>query len=187
MDLFSLFGIALALAVDAFTVAVALSLRPSGLTPRQSLRIAFHFGLFQALMPILGWLAGTQILGIIRAVDHWIAFALLGLVGGRMIYQSLRPGDGASADSRDPTRGWGLVVLSLAVSIDALAVGLSLAALETGILGPAALFGLVAALLSGAGARIGRAAGRLLGRWAELAGGVVLILIGIHVLVEHLT
>lgn len=186
MDPLTTVGLSLALAVDAFTVALALSLRSRGLSLRQSLRTAFHFGLFQALMPILGWLAGVHLLVFIQSVDHWVAFGLLALVGGRMIYAFVRGRDGVENQESDPTRGWSLVLLSVAVSIDAMAVGLSLAALDTGILLPAAVFGVVAFLLSILGTRIGPVAGRVLGRWAELAGGLVLIGIGIRILVEHL-
>jgi len=186
MSLLTTGGIALALAVDAFTVAFALSLRPGGLTARQALRTAFHFGLFQAVLPILGWFAGIHLLSFIQAVDHWIAFGLLSLVGGRMVYAFIHGPEHAPEENRDPTRGWSLVMLSLAVSIDALAVGLSLAALDAGVGLPAALFGIVAFALSLLGTRIGPAAGRALGKWAELAGGVVLIGIGVRILVEHL-
>ena len=129
MDLIVLLGIALGLAMDAFAVSIGVSIGLGGTSPRQTFRLAWHFGLFQALMPVIGWLAGSTIRPLIESWDHWLAFALLAAVGGRMIVDALR-GEKATASPADPTRGLSLVVLSVATSIDALGVGFSLGVLN---------------------------------------------------------
>ena len=186
MNFLMVIGLALALAMDAFAVAVAagLSLNPS--TGRQTFRLAWHFGLFQFLMPIAGWGAGESFVRYIARYDHWVAFGLLLAVGGHMIFGSFRPEKPEGEGRRDPTRGLSLVVLSVATSIDALAVGLSLAALRTPILYPAAVIGLVAFGLTALGMKLGPLLGRAIGRRAELVGGLVLILIGVKILIDHL-
>lgn len=138
-------------------------------------------------MPVIGWLAGMTIQRWIAAYDHWIAFALLAFVGGKMIYEAFFDHD-QDALERDPTRGWSLVMLSVATSIDALAVGLSLAVLRISAWYPSLVIGLVAALCTGAGLHLGRWAGSAsrLGARAEIAGGFVLLAIGAKILWEHL-
>jgi hypothetical protein len=116
-----LLGIALGLAMDAFSVAIGVSISLGGTSKRQTFRLAWHFGLFQALMPVVGWAAGTSVRPWIEGRDHWLAFILLSVVGGRMILESVRSSSGEPIKT-DPTRGWQLVVLSIATSIDALAV-----------------------------------------------------------------
>ena len=193
MDLLPLIGIALGLAMDAFSVAIATGLTLKTVAPRQYFRLSYHFGLFQFLMPILGWLAGSTVVVYISNVDHWIAFALLSYVGGKMIRESFDRGETDVPDRivpdrivKDPTRGASLVVLSIATSIDALAVGLTLALLEVSILMPAFVIGVVAAGMTFVGLRIGRYAGQWLGPWMERVGGVVLIGIGLKIVVDHL-
>jgi len=180
-------GIALGLAMDAFAVALGLGCSPRGLSRGQALRLALHFGLFQFFMPVLGWAVGTGIEARIRAFDHWIAFGLLVLVGGKMIVESFRAGGADACKAGDPTRGSRLLILSVATSIDALAVGLSLGVLEVGVFYPAAVIGAVAFLMTVLGARLGPVLGRVVGRRAELLGGVVLVLIGIKIVADHLT
>jgi putative Mn2+ efflux pump MntP len=179
-------GLALALAMDAFAVSLGLglSLRPA--SSGQTFRLAFHFGLFQFLMPVLGWAAGETLIRHIEKYDHWVAFALLLGVGGKMIFESLRPEPGLESKRSDPTRGVSLLALSVATSLDALAVGLSLAALRVAIVFPAVVIGIVAYAMTVLGVKIGPALGRIIGRRAELLGGVILILIGIKILVDHL-
>jgi putative Mn2+ efflux pump MntP len=179
-----LLGLAVALAMDAFAVAIGASVALGNPSARQQFRLAFHFGLFQALMPVLGWLAGHTVAQSIQAVDHWIAFGLLALVGSRMIKEGL--GAEVGGPTVDPTRGLTLVVLATATSIDALAVGLSLALLGVPILYPALIIGLVAAAFTLLGMRIGSAAGTRLGRRAALLGGVILLAIGVRILTQHL-
>ncbi|GAB6084645.1 manganese efflux pump MntP family protein [Desulfuromonas carbonis] len=187
MDIFSLFAIALALAMDAFAVALGAGLTLQRLGGRHLFRLGFHFGLFQALMPILGWLAGLTIQRWIESYDHWVAFGLLALVGGKMIHEAFAAAE--VRDERDPTRGLTLVLLSVATSIDALAVGLSLAMLQVSIWLPALVIGLVAGGLTVAGMLLGRRIGARLGAlWGprvEIAGGLILIAIGIKIVLQH--
>lgn len=186
MDTITLLGIAIALAMDAFAVALGAGLILPQLTGRHLFRFGFHFGLFQALMPILGWLAGTSIRAQIEAFDHWLAFALLALVGGKMLWEACHDDD-EEQDERDhdPTRGLSLVMLSIATSIDALAVGLSLALLGVTIWTPALVIGLVAGILTVCGMLLGRRLGRAWGTGVEIFGGLVLLAIGVKILLEH--
>lgn len=186
MDIFTLLGISIALAVDAFAVALAAGAVLDPFAERRWFRLGFHFGLFQAMMPVLGWMAGRGLHQWISAYDHWIAFGLLSLVGGKMIFEALKADDGKSF-VQDPSRGWTLVILSVATSIDALAVGFSLALLGGNIWFPALLIGLVAGVLTIAGMFLGRKVGVLWGRRVEVAGGFVLCGIGVKILVEHIS
>ena len=186
MSLFSLFAIALALAMDAFAVAVVAGITLDQLTPRRLFRLSFHFGLFQALMPVLGWLGGRAIYKHIFLFDHWIAFGLLSFVGGKMFLNALRT-DKADLPRNDPTRGMELVMLSIATSIDALAVGLSLAVIGTTIVVPAIVIGVVAAVMTLFGMLLGRRIGSLWGKRVELVGGMIVIGIGVKILIEHLS
>jgi putative Mn2+ efflux pump MntP len=176
----------MALAMDAFAVSIGLglSLRPA--TGGQTFRLAFSFGLFQFLMPVLGWAAGARLIQHIARFDHWVAFLLLVAVGGKMIFESLMPEKNPQDRGNDPTRGLSLLVLSIATSLDALAVGLSLAALRVAIVFPAVVIGVVAFIMTVLGMKIGPALGKVIGRRAGLLGGAVLILIGIRILAEHL-
>jgi putative Mn2+ efflux pump MntP len=176
--------LALALAVDAFTVGAAVGLRHG--SPRQIFRLSFHFGLFQALMPLLGILIGKVLNEVVEAFDHWLAFGLLAFVGGRMIYTALRGGEEEEAE-RDLTRGASLVILSLAVSIDALAVGFSIGVSEVPFALPVILIGVIAAAMTVLGMLLANRIGGMLGRGAEIVAGVVLIGIGVKVLVEGLS
>jgi putative Mn2+ efflux pump MntP len=177
-------GLAVGLAMDALAVAIATGLVLGRPTSGQVFRLAFHFGLFQFLMPIAGWLAGRTVEVHIRAIDHWVAFALLAFVGGKMLREARR--SEATARAGDPTRGWRLVVLSVATSVDALAVGLSMAFLEVSIWLPSVVIGLVASAFTAAGLLLGGRVGRTLGPWPEVGGGLVLLGIGVKILVEHL-
>lgn len=184
MNLFLLLGIALGLAMDAFAVSIAVGLSLNQVTPRHTFRLAFHFGLFQFLMPVLGWLGGTQLADSIGPYDHWLAFGLLSLVGGKMLWEARC--DEKPEGCADPTRGAMLITLSLATSMDALAVGLSMAFMQVSVWGASVVIGLVAATLTAVGIRFGSKLGCRWGRWAEVAGGVVLLFIGTHILVSHL-
>ena len=184
MDFLTLFGIAIALAMDAFAVALGTGLILPKLTGRHLFRFGFHFGLFQALMPVLGWLAGISLREQIEAFDHWLAFGLLTLVGGKMLWEAWQGDDESPRDS-DPTRGLSLVTLSIATSIDALAVGLSLAILGVTIWTPALVIGLIAGVLTVCGMLLGSRLGRAWGTGVEIFGGLVLIAIGVKILIEH--
>lgn len=181
----NLLAIAVALAADAFAVALTAGLALTRLTRRHVFRLAFHFGLFQALMPTIGWSMGKAVHVLIAAIDHWLAFALLLLVGGRMVWNALHRSDEKST-AVDPTTGWPLVLLSVATSIDALAVGLSLAMMNTSILMPALVIGVVAALFTAVGMVLGRRVGLFWGPRVELIGGALLIGIGVKILMEHM-
>jgi putative Mn2+ efflux pump MntP len=174
--------IAVGLAMDAF--AVSLAARASGRARgrRAAFRLSFHFGLFQFLMPVLGWFAGYRVEPLVSAVDHWIALAMLAFVGARMIHGGLSEQEPVCGD---PSRGWTLVALSLATSIDALAIGFSLAMLRAPVWVPALVIGVTAAALSLGGIWLGRRAGPLLGRGAAVAGGILLIFIGLKIVLDH--
>lgn len=180
----ALLALAVALAMDAFAVAMATSFSLADITHRHLFRLSFHFGLFQAAMLLVGWLCGDVAFTGLAGSDHWIAFGLLLFVGGRMIWSAIR-GE-ARQELPDRTRGWDLVLLSVATSIDALAVGLSLALLGTRVILPALVVGLVAAALTIVGMLLGRRIALHWGRSVEVAGGLVLIAIGLKIVVEHL-
>jgi putative Mn2+ efflux pump MntP len=184
MNFLDIFLIAISMAMDAFAVCLGAGTQEQTSGPRPTFRLAFHFGLFQFLMPVLGWLAGATIVRYIASFDHWIAFGLLVFVGGRMIYSGFNPEKHAQAN--DPSRGWTLVLLSFAVSIDALAVGLSLGIISETIWVPAVVIGIVTGLVSWLGLRLGKKLGEKFGNWMEIAGGIILILIGIRILLAHL-
>jgi len=186
MGLLSLIALALALAMDAFAVALAAGLALDPLTRRQVFRLSFHFGLFQAFMPVIGWTAGKAVFRLIESSDHWVAFGLLAFVGARMIVSALRGGDEARP-TNDPTSGWDLVLLSVATSIDALAVGLSLAMIGVPILVPAIVIGIVAAGMTVLGMLLGRRISGLWGPRVEIVGGIVLLAIGCKILINHLS
>jgi len=186
MDYIAIGSIAVGLAMDAFSVSIAAGIFIDKPTPGHYFRIAFHFGLFQFLMPIIGYAAGRSIETYIRDYDHWVAVALLTYIGMKMIRGSFA-GENRLPLRRDPSRGWNLVLLSVATSIDALAVGLSLGVLGKPIVMPSIVIGVVCSLFSVAGIALGRKAGALLGRRVELLGGLILIAIGIKIVVEHLS
>lgn len=186
MTFWVVFGIALGLAMDAFAVAIATAVVLGRVSQRQTFRLAFHFGLFQFLMPVIGWLAGTTVEVYIRDYDHWVAFGLLAAVGGKAIWESLQKEEEEAGDSSDPTKGVSLIVLSIATSIDALAVGLSFSLLVESIWYPSVVIGLVAAGMTFLGLRLGARLGERFGKRMELAGGLVLLGIGIKILAEHL-
>lgn len=181
----ALLGIAVGLAMDTFAVAIAASVALGSVSPRQVFRFAFHFGLFQAMMPMIGWLAGSTIEQYIVAWDHWVAFGLLAFVGGKAIYAALAQEHDERPDS-DPTRGWMLVTLATATSIDALAVGLTFAMLRVRIWYPCLVIGIVTAAFTVAGMLTGSRLGRRFGQRIEVLGGLVLIGIGLKILVQHL-
>ncbi len=182
MDFLELLLVAVGLSMDAFAVSVCKGLSVKKLEPRHALLVGLYFGGFQALMPILGWLLGYRFETMITSVDHWIAFVLLVLIGGNMIRESFSKEEELNDDFGFKT----MLLLAVATSIDALAVGVTFAFLSVKILPAAGTIGITTFLLSMVGITIGRAFGA---RWksrAELAGGVILILIGLKILLEHL-
>ena len=184
MSLTTVLVLALGLAMDAFAVAIAVGAVLPKLSLRRVFRLSFHFGLFQFLMPILGWLAGLGVRQLIEAYDHWVAFGLLAFIGGKMIFESRRIIPKTSRS--DQTRGWRLVALSVATSIDALAVGLGMAMLRVQIWLPSVIIGVVATSMTALGMELGRRLGRRFGQHMELLGGLVLIGIGTRILLQHL-
>ena len=183
MTLLEILAIAVGLAMDAFAVSLGAGAANRAISRRAAFRLAFHFGLFQFLMPLAGYLLGAGIVGYFGTVDHWIAFALLAFVGVRMVRAGV---DHQTETWRgDPSRGWTLVMLAVATSLDALAVGLSLAMLGAAIWYPAAVIGLITAGLSVAGVRLGTRLGSAFGKRMEVAGGLLLIAIGARIVLEH--
>ena len=187
MTIIPILSLAVALAMDAFAVSVAVGIGLKQVSPRQMFRLSWHFGLFQALMPVIGWYSGVKVRALVEAFDHWVAFSLLLFVGGKMLWEAFQPDDDEEEDPSDPTRRMSLVVLSVATSIDALAVGFSMSVLNVSIACPALIIGITAALFTLVGMQIGArfSSSSKLGHWAEIAGGVVLIGIGVHILMEH--
>jgi putative Mn2+ efflux pump MntP len=183
MPFYEIFLIALSMAMDAFAVCLVAGSLGQANTVRPVFRLSFHFGLFQFLMPVLGWLAGMTLERLIQGYDHWVAFALLAFVGLRMIQSALF---GREEARPDPSHGWTLVMLSVAVSIDALAVGLSLGVLGISVWYPAVIIGVVTSVLSLAALWIGHQFGSRLGKPVEVIGGVVLIGIGLRIVLSHL-
>jgi putative Mn2+ efflux pump MntP len=185
LDWFQIWALAVGLAMDAFAVSIAAGLAVGTVTPRHVFRVGFHFGLFQFMMPIIGWWLGTHIAGYISSYDHWVACGLLSFIGGKMLFEAFKPEHHRS--KANPTKGWMLISLSVATSLDALAVGLSMAFLRISIWLPCLIIGLVAATFSAVGITF---AGRVLGRWgrtAEVIGGIVLIAIGVRLVITHQT
>lgn len=188
MPIFSLLAIAFGLAMDAFAVSIGVSAVLRQVTSGQTFRLAMLFGVFQAMMPIIGWSAGLSVERFISAYDHWVAFGLLLFIGARMILSSFK---GAHENSsapfpQDPTRGITSIMLAIATSIDALAVGLSFALLNVSVWYPAVIIGMVAFLMTAIGMSIGARLGKKFGSRMELVGGLVLVGIGIKILSEHL-
>ncbi|HYQ42260.1 MAG TPA: manganese efflux pump MntP family protein [Polyangiaceae bacterium] len=179
--------LALGLAMDATAVSAARGLAVPAIRGRHVLLVAVFFGGFQAVMPLIGWLLGSRIGPLVEAWDHWIAFVLLAFVGGKMIWEA-RGGEDASEESSsvDHFAFRPMLVLAIATSIDALAVGVTLPMLDAPLLLSVLTIGVVTALLSIAGLFAGRRFGAMLGKRLDFAGGVVLIGLGIKILLEHL-
>ena len=171
MSLFSVFLIGISLSMDAFAVSIAKGMCVKGNRLRCALMLAFWFGAFQALMPLLGWLSGSLFESLITAIDHWIAFILLALIGGNMIRNLALPH---------------VLLLAVATSIDAFAVGITFAFLKVDILSSIAIIGVTTFVLCFAAVYLGSKLGSLLKKYAGILGGVILILIGARILIEHL-
>ncbi len=183
MDLITTLVIAVGLAMDTFAVSLGISTANRQRDYRQIFRLCFHFGLFQGLMTFLGWLAGSAVQQWIENFDHWVILAMLLWVGGHMIASGFSNKEEKVA--KDPSRGHSLIVLSVATSLDALAVGISFAFLKMNIYTAAAIITVVTFLISGLGGLAGSALGAKFGKRMEIVGGLVLIGIGIKVVLEH--
>ena len=175
--------LAVGLSMDAFAVSVCKGLSIRALMPRHAVIVGAWFGAFQALMPLAGWLLGAAFADMIAAVDHWIAFVLLAFIGGNMIREALGHGEEDCDPSLAPLA---MLVLAVATSIDALAVGVTFAFLRVDIVPAVALIGVCTFVISAAGVKVGNVFGTRYKSKAELFGGTVLVLIGLRLLLEHL-
>ena len=182
MGIVELLFLAVGLAMDAFAVSVCKGLSAKEYRLRHSLTAGAYFGGFQALMPLLGWLLGSQFESVIKSIDHWIAFGLLGLIGANMVREAFGKAEEVNA-SFSPKA---MLPLAVATSIDALAVGVTFAFLDVNIWLAVALIGSVTFAISAAGVKVGNVFGARFQSKAELAGGIILILLGVKILIEHL-
>ncbi len=188
MSFISIFLTAVGLAMDAFAVSVSNGILLKQVRMSHILKFGFCFGLFQFIMPILGFLLGSSFSGYIQAFDHWIAFILLGAIGGNMLHESFKGDDNNRTQESDIMSIKNLTMLSVATSIDAMAVGVTFAFLKSDltIVQAAAVIGLVAFLFSAVGVLIGKRLGGMFEKNAMRIGGLILILIGSKILIEHL-
>jgi len=189
MAIWELLLIAVGLSMDAFAVAMCKGLGMRSLSYRNIFLTGAFFGGFQALMPAAGYLLGTQFASVVTPVDHWIAFGLLCFIGGKMIYESRHACEGEACSTDPDKNGFSvkaLLVSAVATSIDALAVGISFAFLNVRIVPASLLIGCVTFLLSCLGVRLGHVIRGNLQSKADIAGGAVLILMGVKILLEHL-
>lgn len=200
MDIVSIVLIAVGLSMDAFAVSVSNGIIIKDLRFQHALKVGLYFGVFQALMPLAGWLAGLQFKDYIASMDHWIAFILLAFIGGKMIHEAYKENcEICSTETEacevaisnppeaveDPLRMGRLMVLAVATSIDALAVGISLAFLNVSIIWSSVVIGAITFVICVAGVYIGRKCGCLFQKRAEIIGGMILILIGAKIVLEH--
>lgn len=183
MDLLSLFILAVGLSMDAFAVSICKGLAMDRVTLKKACIVGLWFGGFQALMPAIGYLLGSQFEQFITAIDHWIAFILLGIIGASMIKEALSKDEEHATASLDMKT---MFLLAVATSIDALAVGVTFAFLQVNILAAVLFIGMTTLILSMIGVKVGNIFGLRYKTKAEIAGGVILILMGIKILLEHL-
>ena len=187
MGFIELFLIGVGLSMDAFAVSICKGLGMSRLNMRQAVVISLFFGGFQALMPLVGWALGSQLADLITPIDHWIAFALLAFVGGKMLWDAFHEDDGEDGEAKDAKLDLKeLLMLAIATSIDALAVGITFAFLQVAIVPSVIIIGVTTFVLSFVGVAVGHFFGARFEKPATIAGGVVLILIGAKILLEHL-
>ena len=184
MDLLTIFILAIALSMDSFAVSIGCGLTEQKISFRHASKIAFSLAFFQGILPIAGWYMGTTIKGYVEHFDHWIAFLLLLFLGGKMIIDSFKEND---CDETADIYSWKhIITLSIATSIDALVVGFSYALASTrNIFGGALIIGAVTFFFAMLGIRIGKDVGSKLGPKVELFGGVILVLIGLKILIQH--
>ena len=183
MTIFELIVIAAGLSMDAFAVSICKGLSVRRLRPRHNIICGVYFGGFQALMPVAGWLLGRQFESLIKSIDHWIAFALLVLIGANMIREAVKNEEENLNDSFSPKT---MLPLAVATSIDALAVGVTFAFLDVMIVPAVSIIGVTTFIFSAAGVKIGNVFGAKYKSKAELVGGIVLVAMGIKILIEHL-
>ena len=184
MSIWDIFLLAIAVSMDAFAVSISKGLSARKVTAKEALSVALWFGGFQALMPLIGYFMASSFADMVAMIDHWMAFCLLALIGGNMIYEALRGKEEKTADTSFSIKT--MFLLAIATSIDALAVGVSMAFLQVNIWSVIAIIGVTTAIFSVIGLLIGKKVGSRFHRGAELFGGIILVLIGIKILVEHL-
>ena len=202
MNIITIVLTAFALAMDAFAVSVTKGMTLKNLTKAMAIKIALFFGVFQAAMPLIGWMLGISFQGYIKAIDHWIALILLSILGGKMIYEFYENRKEASVEKEEPEievstslegeennknelSNKELTTLAIATSIDALAVGISFAFLNVNIVFSALIIGLITFIICFIGVIAGKKIGGIFKDYAELIGGIILILIGINIFNEH--
>ncbi len=187
MGITGILGIGVGLSMDAFAVALCKGLGMKRVNYRHALVIALFFGMFQALMPVIGWALGTQFERFITPIDHWIAFCLLAFIGGKMLLDAVRnEGCKECGEYRERLDLRELLMLAVATSIDALAVGITFAFLHVDIVLSATIIGIITFAISFAGVVVGNRFGARFERPATIVGGAVLVLIGVKILLEHL-
>lgn len=182
-----LFLIGVGLSMDAFAVSVCKGLAMEKINKKQAVVIGLYFGGFQALMPLLGWLLGVRFQKYIVSIDHWVAFALLAFIGGKMILEAVRDREDQEIGQKDlPLNHREMLIMAVATSIDALVVGITFAFLDVPIAEAVTVIGCTTFVLSIAGVVVGNFFGTRYKKKAEISGGVILILIGLKILMEHL-
>ncbi|MCL2480238.1 MAG: manganese efflux pump MntP family protein [Spirochaetaceae bacterium] len=187
MNIIYILGIAFALSIDAFAVSVIHGATAKDIKFKEAFLIAFSFGSFQAIMPFIGWSAGLLFKEHIQNIDHWIAFILLAIIGGKMIYGSIFGKEEKDNEyNRNKLNIFTLLMLSIATSIDALAVGLSFSIINIAIFFPVLIIGSVTFFVCLTGVYIGDRVGSMFGKKLEIAGGIILILIGARILISHI-
>lgn len=183
MDIFTLFVITVGLSMDAFAVSICKGLAMQKVTFKKAMIVGLWFGGFQALMPAIGYLLGSQFESYITSIDHWIAFVLLAIIGANMIKEALSKEEESASDSLAFKE---MLILAIATSIDALAVGVTFAFLQVQIVAAVLFIGVITFTLSTVGVKIGNVFGSRYKSKAEMAGGIILILMGVKILLEHL-
>ncbi len=185
MNLITIFLTSIGLAMDAFAVSIGGGISLKKVTSKDAIVIATFFGGFQFIMPLLGWLSGLFFRDFILSFDHWIAFGLLTLIGGKMLYESFQ--DEEEDEGTDFRNLYVLSTLAIATSIDALAVGLTFSVIQTPIVQASIIIGIITFLICLFGVFIGNKIGHLFEKQAEIIGGIILIGIGVKILIEHLS
>ena len=186
LSLITILGIAIALAMDAFAVSICYGCGLKKFSLKVMLTVAAAFAIFQGGMTVIGWMGGSMFAKYIETIDHFVAFGLLAIIGGKMIYEAFTGDDECYVVDPQKINVKRLLILALATSIDALAVGLSFALLEMQVIGPALIIAVVTLVISMIGVAAGHGLKKILGRKVEIAGGIILILIGVQILITHL-
>lgn len=183
MKILEIFLIGVGLAMDAFAVSICKGLSMKKINYKKAIIIALYFGIFQAIMPVIGYFLGTTFESLVTQIDHWIAFILLGIIGINMVKEAFSK---ESENCNDKVDFKTMILLAIATSIDALAVGITFAFLKTEILSAVIIIGVITFMLSLIGVKIGNKFGDKYEKNAEIFGGIILILMGIKILIEHL-